>query len=417
YNVTLISISTGKPKEVVLKKLEYLHAKQSALEAESKKSTLEAKSTVEVESIKSTLVAESINSTVGAESIKSTLEVESKKKDFEEDRTPKASVNKPPPPLKLENKANDESSCSKAKKPIILSRNHVMFSAGTQKPAVITTPNLLVAASGQLEAVKKAKGGQVTGIPPTLVPADVRPPQMPTGMASVVIQLPGTIQLKGLIGNSSIPITLSAVPRTISAAEPSSTTSENDDLSMMPKIINVTSLAEEAFSDLGQDIEFHTPATKAGTDTEVNILLAKETAASEPLTEPAGRELSSTENLPSHPVDTTEEKRSSGIDITQTSYSSLPENLPLAKVSIVSPETSSKSEKAAKNASPLDNVLEDVRDSELELELKNLSSAIDEADLDPSELSDVMGVQEDSDETFSSLLNEIALLNQQLNND
>ncbi|XP_073466888.1 MAX gene-associated protein [Aquarana catesbeiana] len=426
---------SGKPKEVVLKKLEYLYAKQSALEVESKKSALEGehkksaleaeskKGALEAESKKGALEAESKEGALEAESKKGALEAESKKKDFVEDHTLKASVNKPPPPLpplRLENKANDESSCSKTKKPIILARNHVLHSAGTQQPAVIPIPNLPRASSGQLAAVKEAIVGQVAGIPPTLVSPDVRPVQMPTGMASVVIQLPGTLQLKGVIGNNSIPITLSAVSHTISAVEPSSPSSEDDDLSMMPRIVNVTSLAEDSSSDLYQDIMgFHTPTTKADTDTENNTLLAKKTAASDPLSDQAERDLSSAKQLPStsHPVDTTEEKLSSDMNITQNSYSSLPENLPLAKVSIVNAEASSKSGKTTINDSSLDNVLENVRDSELELELKKLSSAIEEADLEPSELSDVMADQEDSDETFSSLLNEIAFLNQQLNND
>ncbi|XP_040189818.1 MAX gene-associated protein isoform X2 [Rana temporaria] len=431
-----VSNLSGKPKEVVMKKLEYLYAKQSALEVESEKSALEGehqkssseaehqkssseaehqKSSSEAEHQKSSSEAEHQKSALEAESRKSALEAESKQ-DFVEHHTLIASVNKPPPPLpllRMENKANCETSCSKTKKPIILARNHVLHSAGTQQPVVIPIPNLPRDSSGQLAAVKEAIVGQVAGIPPTLVSADVRPAQMPTGMASVVIQLPGTIQLKGEISNTSIPITLSAVSHTISTIELSSSDSENDDdLSMMPRIVNVTSLAEEASSDLYRDIMgFHTAATKADTDTEVNTLLAKETAASDLLSDQAERDLSSAKQLPStsHLVVTTEEKLSISPQ-TQNSYSSLPENLPLAKVSIVNAEVSSESGKSA-----LDNVLENVRDSELELELKQLSSAIEEADLDPNELSDVMADQED--ETFSSLLNEIAFLNQQLNND
>ncbi|XP_018415557.1 PREDICTED: MAX gene-associated protein [Nanorana parkeri] len=308
-----VSNLSGKPKEVVLKKLEYLYAKQNALEAENKK-------------------------------------------DLEEDQALKASVNKPPPPLKLENEAN-ESSSSKSTKPIILSRTPVLLSAETQEPVVVTSPNFLMASPG-LAAVKEVKVEEGSGISPTHVQADVRPAQMPT-----------------------------------------------DDLSMMPKIVSVTSLAEEASSDLGQEF-VHTPTIKEETDTEVHNLLANTAVCDQ------------AEHLPStsHVLDTTEEHCSS-MNITQSSVSSLPENLPLASVSFVNAKASSKSGKGTMNDLSLDNVAEDVRDSELELELRKLSSAIDEAELEPSELSDVMEDHEDSDETLTSLLNEIALLNQQLNND
>ncbi|XP_072284790.1 MAX gene-associated protein isoform X3 [Pyxicephalus adspersus] len=363
-----VSYLSGKPKEVVLKKLEYLYAKQNALEAEKKKNTLE------------------------------------------EDYALISSVNNPLPafqPLRLKNEAN-ESSSSKAK-PIIISGKHALLSAGTQQAAVITTPNLLMTSTGQVAAVTKPKVRQVTGIPPTLMQADMRPAQMPAGMASVVIQLPGTIHLKGIIGNSSVPITLSAVPHTISAAAPSPTKPENDDLSMMPRIVNVTSLAEETSSDLSQELGVHTPVIKA--DTTIN------TAIIDPL--PVRREPPSPEYVPStsHSVETVQEIHFSGMNITQGSISSLPEILPLTNISNDNAEASSNSEKAPVDASSLTNISGDVRDSELELELKKLSSAIDEAELEPSELSDVMGVHEDSDETLTSLLNEIAFLNQQLNND
>lgn len=192
---------------------------------------------------------------------------------------------------------------------------------------------------------------------------------------------------------------------------------DDHDLSMMPKIVNVTSLAEEAYSDLGQDF-VRTPEIKASTDTEVHPRLAKRTAVCNSLSDEAEKEFPSAENLPStsHGVDTAEE-HSSTMNRTQSSVPSLPENLPLANAGFVNGKASAKSGKATMNDLSLDNVSEDVRDSELDLEIKKLSSAIDEAELEPSVLSDVMEEPEDSDETLTSLLNEIALLNQQLNND
>lgn len=61
--------------------------------------------------------------------------------------------------------------------------------------------------------------------------------------------------------------------------------------------------------------------------------------------------------------------------------------------------------------------MKDLKDSSIEMELRKAASAIEEAALDPSELLTNMEDEDDTDETLTSLLNEIAFLNQQLNDD
>ncbi|KAM9294408.1 LOW QUALITY PROTEIN: MAX gene-associated protein [Gastrophryne carolinensis] len=93
------------------------------------------------------------------------------------------------------------------------------------------------------------------------------------------------------------------------------------------------------------------------------------------------------------------------------------EDFTMAAISSTSPLTSSNNGKDALNGLAFKNISEDVPDCRIEMELKKLSSSIGEAELEPNELLDVTGDAEDSDETLTSLLNEIELLNQQLNND
>ncbi|XP_075050714.1 MAX gene-associated protein-like [Mixophyes fleayi] len=368
-----------KPKDVVLKKLEYVYAKQKAVEAERKKLNLEEDCTV-------------------------------------------LKAAPPPPPmrdlfqsLRVEEEAKETLS-SDTKKPIILARKPVLLSMETkqQQPDVsIGTSSLLMATTGQVTLKEAGVTGQVTGIPPTLVHADLSPAQMQSGMSSVVIQLPGTI-FKGIIGNSPVPITLSSVPGTFSAVAQSPHESEKDDLSMMPKIVNVTSLANEAYSDLGRELGIGTPVTEKGSKRDEHT----------PLTEIASRdtvqaisEIIAVSSVPPRSILMNNVEESFPDLETQSPGANLVEHLPLSDFSDSNNERSSKSDNISMDDSSLGKLSGHVKDSRLELELTKLSSAIDDAGLDPSELSDVIGDQEDTDETLTSLLNEIALLNQHLIND
>ncbi|XP_063803982.1 MAX gene-associated protein isoform X3 [Pseudophryne corroboree] len=376
-----LSKLSGKPKEVVLKKLEYVYAKQKAVEAERKKLNLE------------------------------------------EDLTPlKSSANSPspkrnplPPPLKLEEETNEASS-SKTKKPIILARKPVLLSMES-KPHQLDVPlassNLLMAATGQEVTLNEAGvAGQVAGIPPTLLQADLSPAQLQPGMTSVVIQLPGAIQLKGIIGNGPGPITLSAVPGTISALAQSPP--ESDDLSMMPKIVNVTSLANDVSSDLSRELGMYTPVVEKGTKCDAHTPLP-EPAVEDIMSFQAMNEVSSMSYVPSMSILLNNAEENFPDLETQGPDGDLIDHLPLSVISSTNNEISSKS--VSMDHSSFSKLSENFKDSELELELNKLSCAIDNVGLDPSALSDVIGDQEDADETLTSLLNEIALLNQQLNND
>lgn len=61
--------------------------------------------------------------------------------------------------------------------------------------------------------------------------------------------------------------------------------------------------------------------------------------------------------------------------------------------------------------------MKELKDSSIEMELRKVASAIEDAALDPSELLTNVEDEDDTDETLTSLLNEIAFLNQQLNDD
>ena len=81
-------------------------------------------------------------------------------------------------------------------------------------------------------------------------------------------------------------------------------------------------------------------------------------------------------------------------------------------------ESESRRERLKTKESPFHKLkMKDLKDSSIEMELRKVASAIEEAALDPSELLTNMEDEDDTDETLTSLLNEIAFLNQQLNDD
>lgn len=378
-----VSNLSGKPREVVLKKLEYLYAKQKAMEAEKQK------------------------------------------KNEEEEITPhKASMNLPLPKrepflsLTLGEDSNETLS-SKPKKPIILARKHLLLSKeGTQQqPGVpLITSNVLIASAGQVVMQDHTVPGQVAALPPTLIQADLSPAQMKSGLTSVVIQLPSTIELKGIIGNSPVPIAISTLPGNIAGATFSSPLSENDDLSMMPKIVNVTSLAQGAKPDLGGNFGSGMPDSETDIKADANSLSTESYARGNASVLDASY-VTAESCVPSTsiPMDKMEEGLTDPVRKICSPYSNLLKSLPKENDS-----SDTKASSTPKNVS-MSNVsiakMVDLRDSGLELELKKLTSAIDEAGLEPSELSDTMGDPEDADETLTSLLDEIEFLNEQLNKD
>ncbi|KAM4014030.1 MAX gene-associated protein isoform 2-T4 [Anomaloglossus baeobatrachus] len=373
-NAKKLKCGSGKSKEVVLKKVEYKCAKEKAMAAETQIINLE-----------------------------------------EDDDLHKESINLPLPkrepfvPLKLEE--SYETLRSKTKKPIILGRKSVLLSTdGKQQPGVsLPTSHVLMAPTGHMEHNIPAE--QAVESPLTLIKADLSPAQIKSGMTSVVIQLPSTVQLKDIVGHSPVPVSLSAEPGDLSAFTPAF--SENDDLSMMPKIVNVTSLAPGNLSDLAMELDIGTPDSERVCKSDVHSLRAEKGNASvwDASFEPGESCMPST----SFHMDKVEESLTNTTGKSPNRCSNLHDNPPQENDSSntgasLQCEIVSSSNDALRKT-------DDLRDSGLNLEINKSTSAIDEAGLVPSALFDTMGDAEEADENLTSLLDEIAFLNQQINTD
>ncbi|XP_073442542.1 MAX gene-associated protein isoform X2 [Dendrobates tinctorius] len=375
--VKKVSNLSGKSKEVVMKKVEYKCAKEKAIEAEIKKKNLE-----------------------------------------EDDALHKVSIHFPLPkrepflPLKLGEESYRTIS-SKTKKPIILGRNSLLLSTeGNHLPGVSLPPShTLMAPTAQVE--HNLVAGQLGGIPQTLIKEDLSPAQVKSGMASAVIQLPSTTQLKDIVGHSPFPISLSAVPSDLSTLTPTFSVSEMDDLSMMPKIVNVTSLAQVVKSDLEMELDIGTPDIERVCKSDALTLRAEK--GNESVQEASSMTAKSCIPSTSIHMDKVEESLTEITSKSCNLYSSLENSSQENDISSTGASLQCKIVSSSNDA--LSKTNDEIRDSGLDLELKKLTSAIDESGLDLSELSDTLGDPEEVDETLTSLLNEIAFLNQQINND
>ncbi|KAE8587156.1 hypothetical protein XENTR_v10021880 [Xenopus tropicalis] len=343
--VKKVSNLSGKPKEVVLKKLEYIVAKQKAVEAERKKKNLEEDIALHKASMINAPLPKKI----------------------------------PFPPMSKEEPATVQFS-GKSKKPIILAKkpSQAIESKSPQQIS-ITASNLLMTPQGQLVTLKNpVVPGQVATVPP--FQAEISPQVAGAGIASVVIQLPGTIQVKGLLGNASIPITLAAVPNTtITGVPPPTTEAERDDLSMMPKIVNVTSLANESSVDLDGSVS--TPESSRNYSkcplTDGSSDCAATSGQGDTVTESIQKDSSATPAASPSPIH---------LGGAEESLSQIPSDLSDCIESSMIEHITHKRFSQNKNEMP-------------------------------GGLIDVIGDQEDTDETITSLLNELAFLNQQLNTD
>ncbi|XP_044127733.1 MAX gene-associated protein isoform X3 [Bufo gargarizans] len=307
------------------------------------------------------------------------VETEQQKKNLEEDvALDIAPMILPPPkqepffPLKLQEETNETLS-GKTKKPIILTRKALFHpKEGNQlQPGVpLTTSNVLMAPTGQVGKQEHGVAGQVAGIPSTLIQADLSPVQIQ---------------------------------------------SDEDDLTMMPKIVNVMSLALEAKSDMGMEIGI------SGTEKEwksdaCSLTTEAYARGNAPAQDACYVTAKSCVPSTSVPVDKKKEEVADPARKSCSPYSSLHENLPQENYS-GNTEASLKTKDVSVSITPPTETVDDTRGSKLDLELKKLTSAIDEAGLDPTELPDTMGDPEEADETLTSLLDEIAFLNQQINSD
>ncbi|XP_039560795.1 MAX gene-associated protein isoform X6 [Passer montanus] len=399
-----VSTLSGKTEEVVLKKLEYIYAKQKAIEAQKKKKEPEPQKSA-------------------APSTASTQQEGS------------SAAPREPAPIAMTNRRG---------KPLILARRGVRATEDSSASLTLTAASVVMTPQGQVLTLKSPLvPGQVAAVPSTLLQAELKPRGVGTtmttqpGVTSVMIQLPGStvpVQVKGILTNSTIPITLSTVagnpaPSTVVSATPPH--SESEDSFMMPKIVNVTSLAAEAGMNLNLNRNKNSNATAAAG-----------TPASEQSLAVAPLETTNSDNILS------EEKAKpcmggNGGDGGNTTgpkkaFFENKDVLPqLWNVSCTKepPESFSKklcigefvgSQTRRKDGDSGGERLKSkelsfrklqIKDSRIEMELRKVASAMEEADLDTSEILSSIEESDDTDETLTSLLNEIAFLNQQLNDD
>ncbi|XP_027631607.1 MAX gene-associated protein isoform X5 [Tupaia chinensis] len=201
---------------------------------------------------------------------------------------------------------------------------------------------------------------------------------------------------------------------------------ENDDLFMMPRIVNVTSLATEGgLVDMsGSKYPLEVPESKPPDH-------LKDTIRNEDNSlEDSGR-ISSRGNhrdgrMALGPTQVFLANKDSGfppiVDVSSTPEAQefLPKKISsdMRGIQYKWKESESRGERLKSKESSFHKLkMKDLKDSSIEMELRKVASAIEEAALDSSELLTNMEDEDDTDETLTSLLNEIAFLNQQLNDD
>ncbi|XP_064230943.1 MAX gene-associated protein isoform X5 [Aotus nancymaae] len=200
---------------------------------------------------------------------------------------------------------------------------------------------------------------------------------------------------------------------------------ENDDLFMMPRIVNVTSLATEGgLIDMGGSKYPHEVPDGKPSDHLKDTVRNEDNSL-----EDKGR-ISSRGNRDGRvmlgPSQVFLANKDSGypqiVDVStmQEAQEFLPKKISGDRRGIQYKwkENELRGERVKSKESSFHKLkIKDLKDSSIEMELRKVTSAIEEAALDPSELLTNMEDEDDTDETLTSLLNEIAFLNQQLNDD
>lgn len=200
---------------------------------------------------------------------------------------------------------------------------------------------------------------------------------------------------------------------------------ENDDLFMMPRIVNVTSLATEGgLVEMGGSKYSHEIPDGKPPDHLKNTVRNEDN-----FIEDSGR-ISSRGNhrngkMALSPTQVFLANKDSSfpqiVDVSsmQEAQEFLPKKISgdMRGIQYKWKENESRRERLKSKESSFHKLkMKDFKDSSIEMELRKVASAIEEAALDPSELTN-MEDEDDTDETLTSLLNEIAFLNQQLNDD
>ncbi|XP_069453973.1 MAX gene-associated protein isoform X7 [Ovis canadensis] len=343
-----VSSLSGKTEEVVLKKLEYIYAKQQALEAQKRKKKM------------------------GSDEF-----AVSPRTSKQQEGAPASSVDLGQ--MFINNRKG---------KPLILSRKKDQATENTSPSNTPhTSANIVMTPQGQLLTLKGPLfSGPVVTVSPALLETDLKPQ-----------------------------VASSAVAQT-----------ENDDLFMMPRIVNVTSLATEGgLVDMSGSKYPHEVPDGKPPDHLKNTVRSEDNSC-----EDLGR-ISSRGNhrdvrmaLGTAQVYLSHKDSGCPQMVDVSSMQEAQEFLP-KKISGDTrgsqhkwKESESRRERLKTKESPFHKLkMKDLKDSSIEMELRKVASAIEEAALDPSELLTSMEDEDDTDETLTSLLNEIAFLNQQLNDD
>ncbi|XP_042635290.1 MAX gene-associated protein isoform X2 [Catharus ustulatus] len=398
-----VSTLSGKTEEVVLKKLEYIYAKQKAIEAQKKKKEPEPQKSA-------------------APSTASTEQEGS------------SAAPREPTSIAMTNRRG---------KPLILARRGLRATDDSSASLTLRAASVVMTPQGQVLTLKSPLvPGQVAAVPSTLLQAELKPRGVGTmttqpGITSVMIQLPGStvpVQVKGILTNSTIPITLSTVagnPVPSTAVSATAPHSESEDSFMMPKIVNVTSLAAEASMNLNLNQNKNSNATAAaGTSaSEQSLAVAplettnSDKVLSEEKAKPCLGDSGGAGRNTTGPTKVYFESKDAlpqlwNVSCTKESPESFSKKLCIGE--FVGSQTRRKDGDSGGErlkSKELSFRKLQIKDSRIEMELRKVASAMEEADLDTSEILSSIEESDDTDETLTSLLNEIAFLNQQLNDD
>ncbi|XP_045304048.1 MAX gene-associated protein isoform X5 [Leopardus geoffroyi] len=343
-----VSSLSGKTEEVVLKKLEYIYAKQQALEAQKRKKKM------------------------GSDEFDVSARIS---KQQEGSSASSVDVGQ----MFINNRKG---------KPLILSRKRDQATENTSPSNTPhTSANIVMTPQGQLLTLKGPLfSGPVVTVSPALLETDLKPQAATSAVAQ----------------------------------------SENDDLFMMPRIVNVTSLATEGgLVDMGGSKYPHEVPDGKPPD-HLKSTVRNEDNSFEDSGRISSRGSHRDGRVALGPTPVFLANKDSGfpqiVDVSsmQEAQEFLPKKIAgeTRGIQYKWKECESRREKLKPKESTFHKLkMKDLKDSSIEMELRKVASAIEEAALDPGELLTNMEDEDDTDETLTSLLNEIAFLNQQLNDD
>ncbi|XP_059117158.1 MAX gene-associated protein isoform X1 [Peromyscus eremicus] len=343
-----VSSLSGKTEEVVLKKLEYIYAKQQALEAQKRKKKM------------------------GSDEFGVSPRIS---KQLEGSSTSSVDLGQ----MFLNNRRG---------KPLILSRKR---DQATENALPSNTPhssaNLVMTPQGQLLTLKGPLfSGPVVAVSPALLDADLKPQVASSTMAQ----------------------------------------SENDDLFMMPRIVNVTSLAaEDDLVGVGGSKYPHEVPDGKPLD-HLRDIVGNEASSLKDTDRISSRGNHRDGKMARGATQVFLANKDSGFPhVVDVSNMQAAQEFVPKKISgdvrghrYKWKECELRGERLKSKESQFHKLkMKDLKDSSIEMELRKVASAIEDAALDPSELLTATEDEDDTDETLTSLLNEIAFLNQQLNDD